>query len=178
MAYLEKVESGEWRTVSMRPTSVGLTARERFERFRIEAMTEIALRVVGILMVVGSIMLWFLVPMEDTTGRIASHSAVASMLAVTGLGVFFYGTRGFRRQLNLNVNEGTLSLTKININEQARVSRLIKIGEIDSVFLRRPATPGGAGHASGAYLGIVFAGHRAQRVHSGKSNRCITSFAK
>ena len=138
MAGVTNASGGTWRTVTMRPTASGLTAGERFDRFKFEAMTEVVLRVAGILMVMGSILLWFLLPLDEATGRVVTHSALASFMAAGGLGVFAYGTRGFRRQLNLDIDQGTLSLTKININEQARMSRTIDLGEIESVFLRRP----------------------------------------
>lgn len=138
MADVAKAGGGTWRTVSMRPTAAGLTAGEKFDRFKLEAMTEVVLRIAGILMVMGSILLWFLLPLDEATGRVVTHSALASFMAAAGLGVFAYGTRGFRRQLSLDIEKGTLSLTKININDQARMSRTIDLGEIESVFLRRP----------------------------------------
>lgn len=138
MAYLDRGEMGKWRTVTLNATSAGMTAGEKLDRFKIEAMTEVALRLAGVLMIMTSLLMWFLLPLDVATGRILSHGALASFLAAGGLVVFAYGTRGFRRQFDLDLEKGTLSLTKININEQSRVARLINLGEIESVFLRRP----------------------------------------
>ena len=60
------------------------------------------------------------------------------MMAAVGLGVFAFGTRGFRRQMTVDIDRGTLALTKINIRDQMRVAREIDLGKIESVFLRRP----------------------------------------
>ncbi|WP_135504590.1 hypothetical protein [Roseovarius aestuariivivens] len=143
MACLQKAGPTQWRTVSLRPTATGLTARERFDRFKVEAVTEMSLRAAGVLMVAAAILLWFLVPAHESAGTLVSHGALGSIMAAGGLAVFAYGTRGFRRQMSLDLQEGTLSLTKININDQARVARQINLGEIESVFLNRPAMPGG-----------------------------------
>jgi len=143
MAFLDKVDGSELRTVSLKSSASGLTARERFERFKLEAMTEVVLRLAGGLMVLASVMLWFLLPFDKGPEQIMSYSALASICAAGGLVVFAYGTRGFRRQLKLDTRDGTLSLTKININEQARVARLIDLEDIESVFLRRPQARGG-----------------------------------
>lgn len=143
MAHLKRTGRVDWRSVNLRPTSQGLVAGERFERFKVEAITEMALRVVGILMIMASILLWFLLPVDPSTGRLASFGAFASFLAAGGLGVFAYGTRGFRRELTLDMSAGQLKLTKINMHGQARVARDIDLGKIESVFLRRPANAGG-----------------------------------
>jgi len=147
----------------MRPTAAGLTAGEKFDRFKLEAMTEVVLRVAGILMVMGSILLWFLLPLDEATGRVVTHSALASFMAAAGLGVFAYGTRGFRRQLSLDIEKGTLSLTKININDQARMSRTIDLGDRKRLFAP-PRDARRAGHASGAGAWHVCPGHRPQRI--------------
>lgn len=172
MAFLDKVDGGELRTVSIKSSASGLTARERFERFKLEAMTEVVLRLAGGLMVLASVMLWFLLPVGKGTEQIMSYSALASICAAGGLVVFAYGTRGFRRQLILDTREGTLSLTKININEQARVARLIELEDIESVFLRRPQARNGfatlyvrvKGSSSPA-IGLSGAMHELEKVH-------------
>lgn len=146
MKRLESIYEGEWNTVSLTATALGLTVRERFERFRIEAMSELVLRLVGGLMVAGSTMLWLVLPVGAGTEQIVSHSLLAALFTATGLIVYAYGTRGFRRQLSLDAKRGILSLTKINMNEQGRVARTIDIDDIASLFLRRPA--GRVSHAS------------------------------
>ena len=143
MAHTERASRPSWHSVNLRPTAEGLIAGERFERFKVEAVTEMTLRVAAILMVMSSMLMWFLLPVDPSTGRLASFGAMASLLAAGGLGIFAYGTRGFRRQMTLDMGAGKLSLTKINMHGQARVARDIDLGTIESVFLRRPAAPGG-----------------------------------
>lgn len=138
MKRLENIYEGEWKTVSLTATALGLTVRERFERFKIEAMSELVLRLVGGLMVAGSTMLWLVLPLGAETGQLVSHSLLAAIFTATGLIVYAYGTRGFRRQLSLDAKRGILSLTKINMNDQGRVARSIRINDIESLFLRRP----------------------------------------
>lgn len=143
MGQSEQFYNGKWNTVSLVQTEMGLTARERFERFKLEAMSELVLRLAGGLMVAASTMLWLVLPTGSGTEQVVSHSVLAALFTATGLIVYAYGTRGFRRQLSLDAKRGTLSLTKININDQARVARTIDIDDVASIFLRRPsARPG------------------------------------
>ena len=146
MGRLENIYEGDWSTVSLTATALGLTVRERFERFKVEAMSELVLRLAGGLMVAGSTLLWLVLPLEASADQIVSHSLLATLFTATGLVVYAYGTRGFRRQLSLDAKRGTLALTKINMNDQGRVVRSIRLNEIESLFLRRPA--GRTGFAS------------------------------
>ena len=146
MGRLENIYEGDWSTVSLTATALGLTVRERFERFKVEAMSELVLRLAGGLMVAGSTLLWLVLPLGAGTDQIVSHSLLATLFTATGLVVYAYGTRGFRRQLSLDAKRGTLSLTKINMNDQGRVVRSIRLDEIESLYLRRPS--GRAGFAA------------------------------
>ncbi len=128
-----------WSSVSLVQTGMGLIARERFERFKLEAMSELVLRLVGGLMVAFSLILWVILPMEPVTGQMVSHGLLAAMFTAIGLIVYAYGTRGFRRQVQLDAKNGTLSLTKINVNNQSRVARTIDVNTVESLFLRRPS---------------------------------------
>lgn len=143
MSYLDAGRNIGSKTIEMQATMRGLVAGERFERFRLEALTEMVLRVVGIVMIMSSIAMWFFLPVDPTTGRLASFGLMASVMAAAGLGVFAFGTRGFRRRITLDMEAGTLTLTKINMHEQARVNHEIDLGAIESVFLRRSMQPGG-----------------------------------
>jgi len=131
-----------WKTVTLTANALGMTARERFERFRLEAISELFLRLAGGLMVAGSTMLWLILPVGDGSGQVVSHGVLAGMFGAIGLFVYAFGTRGFRRQVSLDAKRKTLILTKININEQGRVMRSVPLDRIESLFLRRPAAPG------------------------------------
>ncbi|MCZ7676640.1 MAG: hypothetical protein M5U35_13320 [Roseovarius sp.] len=141
MGNRENVYEREWDTISLTRTPLGLTARERFERFRMEAVSEMALRLTGGLMVAASTVLWLVLPEQSERGQFLSHGLLAAICSAVGLAVYAYGTRGFRRQLALDAKRGTLALTKINMNDRGRVMRTIGLDEIDSLFLRRPAAP-------------------------------------
>lgn len=126
-------------SVSIRATANGIAAGERFERYKFEAFTEVVLRAAGILMVMGAFSIWFLAPSIGIGG----YSYLISLAAAIGLVVFAFGTRGFQRQVEVDMEKGTLSLTKININGQARITRNIDLGAIQSVFLQKPTDADG-----------------------------------
>lgn len=126
-----------WRSVSLHQTGMGLIARERLERFKLEAASELALRLTGGLLVALSTLLWVVLPMGLAGDQVVSHATLAAIFTAVGLIVYAYGSRGFRRQLSFDGKNRVLSLTKINVNDQSRVMRRIDINTIESLFLRR-----------------------------------------
>ena len=154
MGQREHIYEGDWSTVTLMRTPMGLTARERSNRFRLEAMSELVLRLTGGLTVAASTMLWLVLPMESGSDQALPHGMLAAICTATGLAVYAYGTRGFRRQMALDAKRGTLALTKINMNNRGRVMRSIDLDDIESLFLRRPSTPMGQ-----ASLCVRVAGH-------------------
>lgn len=137
MANLDTVGGNKLQSISVRPTASGMAARERFNRVSTEPTKEMTLRILGLLMMATAILLWFFVSAQPDPDDILPHNSLGSFLLLVGLGVFIYGTKGFRRQMSLDVASGTLSLTKININRQVRLVHKVKLREIKSVFLRR-----------------------------------------
>jgi len=141
MGHRENLYEKEWSTVSLTQTPLGLTARERFERFKLEALSELALRLTGGLTVAASTILWLVLPLDTRGDQSLSHGLLAALCTAVGLALYAYGTRGFRRQLSLDSKRRTLALTKININEQGRVVRTIGLDDITSLYVQRPGTP-------------------------------------
>lgn len=141
MACPESVVGTEWRSVSVRPAPSGLTARETFDRFKVERITELALRVAGIAMIAGAVLVWFLGDPRTDANATLGPGPLGSFMVVGGLAVFAFGKRRFRREISLDVDSGTLCLSKINMQDQARASQQIKLGDIESVFLRRAEAP-------------------------------------
>lgn len=122
---------------------MGLIARERLERFKLEAFSELALRLLGGLLVATSTLLWVVLPMGLAGDQAMPHAMLAAIFTAVGLGVYAYGSRGFRRQISLDGKNRVLSLTKINVNDQTRVARKVDIDTIESVFLRRSTRQSG-----------------------------------
>lgn len=132
-----------WGSVSLRQSSMGLIASERLERFKLEAFSELALRLMGGLLVAMSTLLWVVLPMSLGGDQAVPHALLAAIFTAVGLVVYAYGSRGFRRQLSLDGKKRVLTLAKINVNDQMRVARRIEVDTIDSVFVRRSAKRSG-----------------------------------
>lgn len=128
---------GGWSSVSLHQTGMGLVARERLERFKLEAASELALRLLGGLLVATSTLLWVVLPMGLANDQMVPHAMLAAIFTAVGLAVYAYGSRGFRRQVSLDCKNRVLALTKINVNDQNRVARRIDVDAIESLFLRR-----------------------------------------
>lgn len=132
-----------WHSLSLQNKGDGLIAGEKFERFKLEAVTELLLRVVGILMVCASIFMCVILPIHAGSQVLAVYSLTAACLAAGGLCVFTYGTRGFRRQVTLDLEAGELRLAKLNMHNQTRISRAVRFSDVNALFVERPSIPGG-----------------------------------
>lgn len=125
------------------PIAGGFIAKERLDRFKAEAVTEIVLRSVGFLLTVGPIM--FLVATLSVTRVLpAPHVLIAlAMCSAMGLLIYAYGSRGFRRQMTLDARKGQVSVTKINVNGNGRVETWFDLNDIKSIYVQRPEWKGG-----------------------------------
>lgn len=133
----------ELQSIATQTAPLRLTAIERFERFKLEPMTELVLRVAGILAIAASILVMILQPFTTSAGQVVlSNAMLAAMCAATGLLLYAYGTRGFRREFRLDTAAKTLTLTKVNIRGRSRMGRIIDIDDIESIFARRPGKSG------------------------------------
>ncbi|MEL6118774.1 MAG: hypothetical protein AAFR49_03750 [Pseudomonadota bacterium] len=143
MGQLKYGSGSDWSSVTMHQSETGLIVSEKLERFKIEAASELVLRLVGGLLVALSTLLWVVLPMGLAGDQLASHAMLAAIFTAVGLGVYAYGSRGFRRQVSFDGARRVLSLTKININQQNRVARSFGFDEIESVYVRRPTKRSG-----------------------------------
>ena len=143
MGRLDNRTDIEWSSVTMHQSDMGLSASEKLERFKFEAISELVLRLVGGLLVALSTLLWVILPMGLAGDQLVSHAMLAAIFTAVGLGVYAYGSRGFRRQLSFDGNRRVLSLTKININQQNRLARSFDFDAIESVYLRRSTKASG-----------------------------------
>ena len=141
MACPDTVCGNEWRSVSVRPTPSGLTAHETFESAATARLLGLAPRVLGGAMLAGAVLVWFLadIPADPQGGL--SRGTLGSFLVAAGVGLFAFGTSGFRRQIAIDTARGTLSLTHLDSHDKARVSHIVRIREIESVYLRRTEGP-------------------------------------
>jgi len=135
---LKTTGESQFSSYTYSPIAGGFIAKERLDRFKAEAFTEIVLRSVGILMTVGPI--FFIVAILSVTKVLpAPHALVAlAMCSAMGLLIYAYGSRGFRRQMSLDVTKGQISVTKINVNGNGRVETWFDLKDIKSIYVQRP----------------------------------------
>jgi hypothetical protein len=135
-------EETQLSSYSFAPINGGFVAKERLERFRAEAFTEIALRSVGIILTVGPV--FFLVAILTMLGVLPEAPVLiaSAMCSVVGLLIYAYGSRGFRRQMSLDTHRGQVSVTKINLNGNTRIDYRIDKKDIQSIYVQRPRIDG------------------------------------
>lgn len=126
-----------WRSLSETAEHSGYRMREKSDRFSAETIAEAALVATGAVAILAAYLLWFL----PVGGGITKSFASALSIGL-GLGLFAFGTRGFRRELRLDKGAGVLHLARLNGWNHARVRRTIALGRIESLFVQRSGERG------------------------------------
>lgn len=142
MACPETVNGPEWRRVSMGSVPAGATALDLSGPRKTERVTMRALRMAGIALIAGAILVWFLIDPQTSANATLPAGSLGSLMVIAGLAVFAFGTRGLRRQV-VNMNSGTLCLSKVNMQDRPHGPQEIKLADIERVFLHPADTPGG-----------------------------------
>ncbi|GAB4289621.1 MAG: hypothetical protein Kow0058_08970 [Roseovarius sp.] len=141
MVHPSRTYTQDWRTLALTRTPLGLTAEERAEGLTFEAVTELVLRLAGAAMIAASILLWLILPPQAAAPDMLSHGMLFALCAWGGFAVYAYGSRGFRRMVVFDATRGVLTLTKLNVVGQSRITRSMDVGDIESVFLCPPPVP-------------------------------------
>jgi hypothetical protein len=127
---------------SFSPIAGGFVALERIERFKAEVIAELALRSIGIILAVSPV--FFLAAVLTTTGVMPAPNitVMSALCSASGLVLYAYGSRGFRRQMRLDTRNGFVSVANINVNGNARVEYRVDQRDIKSIYVQRSESQG------------------------------------
>lgn len=139
----DKSKAERWHSVRMSQTINGYTVSETPDRFAHEALTELVCRSVGIVLVIAAYA-QLLLPSPILLGDPAMTKALLLIaFSATGLGVYAFATRGFRKQLKVDLTARRLSVSKLNGHGSTRISIEVPFGDVESLYVQRPDERGG-----------------------------------
>ncbi len=126
-----------WNSVCISNMPLGYEISETPDRFAAEHLTELVIRSVGIVLVIAAYgQLLLALPLMTKIFLLVAYSA-------TGLGLYAFATRGFRKAVKVNLATMELKSTKLNGNGATRIEIVVPFADIESIYVRRPAERGG-----------------------------------
>lgn len=134
----EILRNTTWRTISAAPTGQGYAVYEAADRFWRERMAEKVLRLVGIGLVLAGYVQWFFPGLVTAGDAVVTGAVLAALFISTGVGLYLFAARGFRRELHFEVPERRLSFGRLNTRDRCLISRQIPLESIETMIVSRP----------------------------------------
>ena len=134
-------DAARWQSLAFKPASFGYSIQESAHRFSKEAVTEMVLRLAGILILNGVYLVWLFPGIVEP---IVERVSVTLALLGTGIFIYAFGTRGFRNELRFMPTQNELRAGRLNLRDQVRISRNVPLGDIESIFVKRAKQTGGS----------------------------------
>lgn len=104
---------------------------------------ELAIKLVGMMMIPAAGIVLFLPGMTSpTTGVIVVQAAMLFAFLAVGFGLHRYADRGFRMKFQVDSARGELRLGTLNAKDRFCVRTVLKVKDIESVFIVRSKEPG------------------------------------
>ena len=127
----------EWKTITVLTHASGYSVYEAEERFWRERFAEGALRIAGVLLILAGYVQWF-IPAEALQGNpVAARMALSVLFIGTGVGIYIFASRGFRKVLHVDLSNRSVGHARVNTKNRSLVRRDLPMGDIESVFVKR-----------------------------------------
>ena len=120
----------------------GYELREVGKCYSCEKITENALRIAGALVILAGYVQWF-IPADLLRGDpIIARTFLTVLFMGTGLAIYLFGSRGFRKVVRLDFKARELTITRQNSKHQSMVGRTLAMADIESLVVKRASAPG------------------------------------
>lgn len=139
---ITKVTTPEWHSFSAQDSATGYSIAESTDRFSDRNTAERMLCVAGI----SAVAIGFLVlvlPNSLSAGHsMMTRIALSALCMGMGTTVYFLASRAFRKVLDVDLANQTISLAHISPKDKSLFSEMYRMDEIESIFVRRGRTKG------------------------------------
>lgn len=132
--------------LTMSETFWGYVIRETEDRFDIRATLESAMRFAGLMMIIAAFAQWLL------PGALFSGEVLAMKLALMfgfiafGAGLYWYGDRGYRNEVEVDTTRRELRVVGRNSRGHGKLQKRIPMGEVESAYVKRTGNSGFTAH--------------------------------
>lgn len=124
----------------IRKTNWGFAVTDMSDRIQSKSL-EMALKVMGLILVPLGLALPFLRATTTNSGYDLHSIGVASASALIGIALFFYANRGFGTEMRVDPHKREVRIGSINAKGDFRASRTFQVSKAQSFFLMRSSSP-------------------------------------
>jgi len=115
----------------------GYTVVESNDRFWRESIAERALRLTAMVLIIVGYAQWFFPNGMFDGDDFVNRTVILALFTATGILLYLFASRGFRRQLRLDVSAGVLIVARVNTRDRSLGTRRIVLKDIQSIFVCR-----------------------------------------
>ena len=128
-------DPADWQSLSLNAVSGGYFVQEA-QGFRQEKMAEHALRLAGAFAMLLAILQWFLPDLWFQSGE-RVRWALTPIFMATGIGLYLFASRGFRREVYVDLANRYLILANVNSHNASMIRFRYDLRKVESLFVRR-----------------------------------------
>lgn len=133
----EILKNALWRTISTARTELGYAVFEARDRFWRERLAEAVLRVAGVALILVGYFQWFLPDTVLHGNPVLARMALSAAFMGTGICLYLFASRGFRKEVHFEAGERQLSIGRLNSKDRCLISRQIPLDRIESLIVNR-----------------------------------------
>lgn len=114
-----------------------LTFVEIERGYAVSKVFEYCFMFLGFIMMLGGLLIGFLSPLPFHVWMFNGSLVSGGVLVASGLALYAFGTRGFRRQLIVDANRRELEFGRINSNGKCRIATVFGFDQVESIFVQK-----------------------------------------
>ncbi|MDJ0627247.1 MAG: hypothetical protein QNJ44_03215 [Rhodobacter sp.] len=131
-------ELARCRSIAALENSGGYTIAEAEERFWRERAVETVLRLTAVVLILAGYLQWFLPHAMLFGNPVVVQSVLTAMCVGTGVTLYFFASRGFRRALRVDIDGQQIGTARLNTKGRSLTARAVPMRRIESLFINRP----------------------------------------
>ena len=114
-----------------------LTFLEIERGYAVSKVFEYCFMFLGLITMLGGLLIGYLSPLPFHVWMFSGSLLSGGVLVASGLALYAFGTRGFRRQLIVDANKSEVEFGRVNSNGKCRIATTVSFGQIESIFVKK-----------------------------------------
>ncbi len=114
-----------------------ITFREIERGYALSKVFEYCFMFLGLISMLGGLMIGYLSPLPFHVWMFNGSMVSGGVLIASGLVLYAFGTRGFRRQLIVDTDRREVEFGRVNSNDNCRIATTFSFDQIESIFVKK-----------------------------------------
>ena len=114
-----------------------ITFREIERGYALSKVFEYCFMFLGLVAMLGGLLIGYLSPLPFHVWMFNGSMVSGGVLIASGLALYAFGTRGFRRQLIVDTDSREVEFGRVNSNDNCRIATTFSFDQIESIFVKK-----------------------------------------